>query len=469
MNLTYTDRMPISITFLGAAGTVTGSKYLVDTGKHRILVDSGIFQGESDWKNKNWEQPPFEMSSITAVLLTHAHIDHTGMLPRYFKLGLKCPVFATETTTKLSALLLRDSAHLQVEEANYRKKPGRSSHSNPQPLYEPQDAENAIEAMVPVRFGESVKIADDISARWVRAGHILGAASIELTLGDKQICFSGDIGRYGVPILRDPEPAKCGDLLLIESTYANREHEDKDPKVKLADVISHTAARRGVVVIPSFAVGRCQQLLFDIRILKAERKIPDIPVIVDSPMASDVTELYLKSTFEYDQESMDLVRSGRHPFSFSKLGFTQSRDDSIRLNAIDEPMVIISASGMLTGGRILHHLRNRVASPKNTVLFVGHQPAGGKGAYMMQGHPTVRLFGEEIPMRAEIASISSLSAHGDHSDLRKWLDNCVASSNKPGQIAVVHGEAEVSVEFAKQLSNEVAPARAPRYLDKWTV
>ena len=461
--------MSVTITFLGAAGTVTGSKYLVEDGKSRVLVDAGLFQGESEWKEKNWQQPAFDASKINAVLLTHAHIDHTGMLPRFFRLGLACPVYATDATVKLSSILLRDSAHLQAEEAKYRQKPGRSSHQNPQPLYEPQDAENAISSMRSVQFNTVVQITENITARWVRAGHILGAGSIELTVGDKLISFSGDIGRYGVPILKDPEPVRCADLLLIESTYANREHEDKDPQIKLGEIISRTAQRRGVVLIPSFAVGRCQQLLFDIRALKADNKIPNIPVIVDSPMAADVTELYLASSAEYDEQSIQLLRSGKHPFSFAKLGFTQSRDDSIKLNSIDEPMVIISASGMLTGGRILHHLKNRVAAAKNTVLFVGYQPVGGKGWYMQQNHPTVRLFGEEIPMRAEVSSISGLSAHGDHSDLRHWLDNCVEISNKPKQIAVVHGEPDVAKAFAKELTDTVAPTRAATYLDTWTV
>ena len=467
--MAYIEQMSVTITFLGAAGTVTGSKYLVEGGGRRILIDAGIFQGDSQWKVKNWEAPPFQLSKVDAVLLTHAHIDHTGMLPRYFKLGLKAPVFCTESTAKLAALLLRDSAHLQVEEAKYRQKPGRSSHPNPQPLYEPMDADAAIAAFSPVPFGTEIAVCDGVTARWIRAGHILGAASIELNIGGKRIAFSGDIGRYGVPILRDPEPIRCGDLLLIESTYGNREHEERDPLASLGEIITRTAKRRGVVVIPSFAVGRCQQLLFDIRELKAHGSIPDIPVIVDSPMAADVTELYLRSAAEYDEETLQLTKAGRSPFSFPKLGFTQSREDSIKLNSIDEPMIIISASGMLTGGRVLHHLRNRVSSPNNTVLFVGHQPVGGKGWYMQQGHPTVRLFGEEVPLRAELATISSLSAHGDHSDLRRWLTNCTSSSNLPARIAVVHGEPAVASEFAAELSKEVAPAKNPGYLESWRV
>lgn len=443
--------MTVSVTFLGAAGTVTGSKYLVRGKKHSILIDAGMFQGSREWRERNWHDPEYSLSKINAVLLTHAHIDHTGILPRYFARGLKAPVFATPSTVALTTLLLKDSGYLQEQEARYRADRGKSRHNPPLPLYTGKDAEYTSTFLKAVPFGKRVTIAEGVFATWHRMGHILGAASITLEIDGKTITFSGDIGRYNIPILVNPEPVRFGDLLLIESTYGDRLHEDSDPKTKLAKIINRTIKRSGVVVIPSFAVGRAQLLLFYLRELKESGAIPDIPIIIDSPMAEDATHIYKNHPGDYDEESLGLLKDGRHPFTMPSLGFVQSTEESIKLNRIDKPMVIISASGMLSGGRILHHLKHRISDPRNTILFVGFQPPGGRGAWIKSGANSVRLFSEEYIIRAEIDELTGLSAHGDQSEMLRW---CRESDGTPGQVKVVHGEPDSAATFKEKLIEE---------------
>jgi metallo-beta-lactamase family protein len=444
--------MGVSITFLGAAGTVTGSKYLVTCNNYKLLVDCGMFQGERVWRERNWSPPPFDVSEIDAVLLTHAHVDHVGMLPRYWKMGLRAPVFCSQATAELTRLILLDSAKLQEEEASFRQKYGRSRHSPPLPLYTEEDAIGALQLLKPIAVSTDVPIIQGVSARWALMGHILGACSIQLTAGEKRIVFSGDIGRYGVPILVDPTPVPMGDLLLIESTYGDRRHSFDDPSEPLAEIISKTAARDGMVIIPSFAVGRTQTLLYYLRELKAAKKIPDIPVIIDSPMANDATAVYQRHKDEYDASSAALLKAGTQPFTVPKMYFIQDREESKKLNHIQEAMILISASGMLSGGRILHHLRHRVANEQNTVLFVGFQPPGSRGDWLKRGNDTIRLLGEDVPVRAEIAEISGLSAHADKDELVRWCKSC---SGTPGRVAVVHGEPESAQSFSATLQKEL--------------
>lgn len=441
----------VKIKFLGAAGTVTGSKYLIHGAGATILVDAGMFQGARNWRERNWEPPACALDKIDAVLLTHAHIDHTGILPRYYAQGLRCPVFATAATTALSKLMLPDSAHLQEEEAEYRRKSNRSRHSPPLPLYTEEDARQVLQLFKDVPFHSRVQVAQGVYATWSHAGHILGAASIKLEYGAKVINFSGDIGRYHVPILKDPEPTEFGDLLLIESTYGDTEHDPEDPKTGLGNIISKTVKRGGIVVIPAFSVGRTQTILYYLRELKSSGVIPDIPVIIDSPMATDATALYRDHTGDYDEGALHILSQGTNPFTCSKLLFTKDRKESIALNSITDPMVLISASGMLSGGRILHHLRNRISSPLNTVLFVGYQPPGSRGAWIQSGAATLRLFGEEVPIRAEIAEMSNLSAHADRNELIRW---CKESRGTPKRVAIVHGEPDVAQFFKTTLQQE---------------
>ncbi len=459
--------MGVSITFLGAAGTVTGSKYLIRGANSQILVDAGMFQGDRNWREKNWNNPPIILSEVDATLITHAHIDHIGILPRYVRDGLQSPVFSTRSTSALSGILLPDSAKLQEEEVEFRREKGRSRHSPPLPLYTVSDAHKALGLFQDVNFNSRVEVCDGVFATWYRAGHILGAASILLEIDGKRISFSGDIGRYGVPVLRDPETPPFYDALLIESTYGDRLHEEEDPEEKLSAIINETVKRKGVVLIPSFAVGRCQQILFHLRKLKAKGKIPDIPVVIDSPMADDATAIYGAAVGEYDDEALGIVKRGAHPFSFSKLYFIRDRSESIKLNSIDQPMVIIAASGMLSGGRILHHLKHRISDPSNTVIFVGFQPPGGRGAWILSGAPGLRLFGQEVPIRAQIREISAFSAHGDRGDLLRWCRNAPSANSKPGSCFVVHGEPASAKNFSTTLQRELGwNVSVPNYLEE---
>lgn len=444
--------MSVTVKFLGAAGTVTGSQYLVSDGTRSILVDCGTFQGERSWREKNWQAPPFNPGEISAVLITHAHIDHIGMLPRLYRLGLRAPVYCSAATADLAKLLLLDSGSLQEEEASFRAKHQRSRHHPPLPLYTRQDVLEALNLIRPIEINNSITVADGITATWSLMGHILGACSIALELGGKRLVFSGDVGRYGEPLLVDPVPVQLGDLLLIESTYGDRDHPHVDPREALADVVNNAAKRGGMVLIPSFAVGRTQTLLYYLRELKQSRRIPDIPVIVDSPMASDATEIYRQHRNEFDSAAHDLMSKGFLPFALSKLYFTRSRDESIALNSIDAPMILLSASGMLTGGRVLHHLKHRVEDPRNTVLFVGFQPPGSRGDWMKRGNQTMTVLGEEVAVRAEVREISGLSAHADRSELLRWVRSC---SGRPGRVAVVHGEPESAQHFAEALREEL--------------
>lgn len=453
----------VKITFLGASGTVTGSKYLIEGKSSRILVDCGLFQGSREWNERNWHSPETDLSQVNALLLTHAHVDHIGILPRYHNLGLRCPVYCTRATQMLSELILLDSAHLQEEEAEYRAARGKSRHHPPLPLYTTPDAESALKLFRTVPNDKRVEVLPGVYAEWKRMGHIIGACSIRLEIDGKIINFSGDIGRYHVPILRDPEPVALGDLLLIESTYGDRLHGDEAPTDTLARVIHEAAKKGGMVLIPSFAVGRTQTLLYYVRELKAARRIPDIPVIIDSPMAADATTIYQQNPADYDEPTLGIVRQGQQPFSCSKLRFIQSREESIALNRIDQPMVLISASGMMTGGRILHHLRHRVTDPRNTILFVGFQPPGSRGAWIKTKPQTVRVFGEELPMRMQVEELSSLSAHADRGELLRWCRSC---DGKPGRVAVVHGEPGPATSFRDALISELHwKAFVPRYLE----
>lgn len=464
--------MTILITFWGASGTVTGSKYLleIDEGSVRakILIDAGIFQGDRLWKEKNWDTYDSTLlQSIDACILTHAHIDHTGFLPRLVKMGLRCPVYSSPATAKLSTLLLLDSAHLQEEEAAFRSRKGNSRHSPVLPLYTNEDAQKAIGLFKTLATHRKHQILPNIFVEFRAMGHILGACSLTLDIGGRRINFSGDIGRYGVPILKDPEAVEFGDLLLIESTYADTEKHKPAPEYEFERVVHETVDRKGVLVIPSFAVGRTQSLLYSIRELKLAGKIPDIPVIVDSPMAKDVTDIYSEHPDECDADLIGVIKSGQRPFACSKLEFTKQVEQSKALNSRRGPMIIISASGMATGGRILHHLQQRLPHTENTILFVGYQPPGGRGDLLKQGREWISIFHDHVPVRAQIRSIDGLSAHADRSELLRWYKS---SAGTPGKIAVVHGEAESARHFAELLTQSFGvKAFPPSYRETWEV
>lgn len=445
--------MTTTIRFLGASGTVTGSKYLVKTPASELLIDLGLFQGSRDWREKNWNKPPIELSTIDAVLLTHAHIDHTGLIPRYYREGLRCPIYASRPTEDLCRLLLPDSGRLQEEEASYRSKYDRSRHHPPLPLYTEEDARNCLELLRAVEMSKPMDIPNtDCKARWDVAGHILGAATLTLETPDGSITFSGDLGRYNDPVILPPTQIKFGKLLLVESTYGDRFHDDADVEEELGNVVRETSERGGVLVIPSFAVGRTQSLLYFLRRLKESGRITDLPIIIDSPMATDATEIYLRHQELLGPGVLADLAKGIRPFSPSKLAFTRDREQSKFINKQEGPFIVISASGMLTGGRILHHLMHRLGDPKNTILFVGFQPPGSKGDLLQSGIKSLRLMKEEIPVRAQVRTIGGLSAHGDQRDLLRW---CSSGDGRPDRVMVLHGEPGAAKVFSEKLSKDL--------------
>jgi metallo-beta-lactamase family protein len=460
--------MNVRVKFLGGAQTVTGSKYLLETDDFRILVDCGLFQGLKPLRQLNWEEFPVDPSTIDAVIITHAHIDHTGYLPKLVREGFAGPVYCTAATADLMELLLLDSAKLQEEEAEWAEEKGYSKHQPPKPLYTTPDAEKALGFLTAVAFDETISITEKIALTYHHAGHILGAASVMLTLhGDtqsKQIYFSGDLGRNDDPILFPPDPRKSCDILFVESTYGDRENEPGNVEEKFAAVINEAVQRKGCVLIPAFAVGRTQSLLFYLEKLISENKIPSIPVYIDSPMAISATRLYKQHASDHklgelDEEEYSFCR-------FPQLHYYQAQAASIRLNDIRQNAIIISASGMCTGGRILHHLYNRLKREHDTLLFVGYQAEGTRGRDILEGSETVKIFGVDVPVKCQIREIAGLSAHADLSELTGWLDS---NPHKPKMTFLVHGEKQVSETFKQKLERELnwLNVHVPAYMESF--
>jgi metallo-beta-lactamase family protein len=430
------------ITFLGAAGTVTGSKYLIEAGGKRLLVDCGLFQGPKDLQQRNWNNLPIDPASIDWVLLTHAHIDHTGYIPRLMQNGFRGPIYSNAATRELCQLLLLDSAHLQEEDAQYAAKKNYSSHHPPLPLYTVAQAQTSLAQFREIPRADFFSISPEFSVLPHDAGHILGSSWLELTItenGKKTLLvFSGDLGRYDQPILKDPEPPTRADFLLCESTYGDRDHPAGSVAEKLADVINRVAKRGGAVVIPSFAVGRTQTLMYYLRQLDSQQKIPRLPVYVDSPMAISVTGIYASHHEDHDADFTNMEQQGNEdPLNLLEVHMTRSVEDSKKINDVVSPCIILSASGMATGGRILHHLDRRLPDSRNAVLLVGFQAEGTNGRALQGGAQYLRLFGKEVPVRAEIVTLDQLSAHAGRSELLRWLSGFNAP---PGQTFMVHGE-----------------------------
>lgn len=422
----------MELTFLGATGTVTGSKYLLKSGDKQILIDCGLFQGLKQLRLRNWAKLPVNPARIDAVVLTHAHIDHSGYLPVLVKNGFAGKVYCSEGTADLCKIMLPDSAHLQEEEAEYANRRGFSKHHPALPLYNQEDAENALKLFVPVSFEQDVDLGDGLTLRLSPNGHILGSAFVRIHDKKTSVLFSGDVGRPNDILMRPPVRIKQADYLLIESTYGNRLHEHDDPKVKLAAIINKTVKRKGVVVIPVFAVGRAQELLYYIHQLKASGAIADdIPVYLNSPMAVDATEIFNL----YHGEHRLSEEQCRALFSTARV--VNSIEQSKALNEAKGPMIILSASGMASGGRVVHHLKAFVSNANNTILFVGFQAAGTRGAAMLDGAESIKIHGEYIPVRAHVERISNLSAHADYSETLDWLAGFEAP---PKKTFIVHGE-----------------------------
>lgn len=437
----------VKVTVLGAAGTVTGSKYLVETDKCRFLVDCGLFQGKKEWRLRNWAPPPFDVSKIDAVFLTHAHIDHTGYAPLIVKHGYRGPIYATSPTVELTKLLLKDSAFLQEEEARYANKHNTSKHHPAEPLYTVEDAKRTNSLLRPLSSAElpGVRVSS------ATTGHILGSVSLSFELEGKRISFSGDIGRFDQPILCDPQGIDFGDLLFCESTYGSRLHDPEDIKAQLKRVIAEVVSLRGPLLIPAFAVGRTQHLLYILGEMEREGAIPELSVFVDSPMAEQATALYQRFIEDYDEKSLELLRNGITPIRTARTRFCQSREQSKALNELQGPRIIISASGMVTGGRILHHLTRWLGDERATVLFVGYQGEGTRGRIIQSGAKEIKIFGKMVPIRAQIKTISGLSAHADVGELSRWLGCC---SGRPGNVIVTHGEPESAQAFAAMLQQD---------------
>jgi metallo-beta-lactamase family protein len=444
----------IRLSFLGAAGTVTGSRYLVEAHDTRILIDAGLFQGMKQLRLRNWAEFLLPPARIDAAILTHAHVDHSGFLPRLVRQGFAGPAFVTPPTRPLLRVVLPDAAHLQEEEARYANKVGSSKHDPALPLFTVTDANQAMEIVRPIPFGERFTLRPGIEFRFHRQGHILGAAAVELTIkvagGSRTtLYFSGDVGRWAVPILKPPEPYPGSDILIVESTYGDRLHDATDPAEQLADVINETAQRGGLVLVPAFAIDRTQELLYYLRDLAEDDAIPPLPIFLDSPMAREATFAYRSSVLEHDAEMRTLSRQGIDPLAPPNLTVTGRVDESKRLNELHEPAIIISGSGMATGGRVLHHLRHRLPHPENTILFVGYQAEGTRGRRIADGEPEVKIFGEMVPVRARVASITSLSAHADADELTIWA---AEAERAPATVYVTHGEPAASDSLAQRFA-----------------
>ncbi len=447
---------PTRLTFLGAAGTVTGSRHLLETRNRRILVDCGLFQGPKRLREKNWEPFPIDPRSLDAIVLTHAHIDHIGFLPAVVKGGFSGPVICTDATADLAGILLPDTGHLQEEEARWRNKKGRTKHRPAKPLFDERDARAVLPLLQPVPYGSHFEVAPGVRGKFRKMGHILGAASLDLKSSDlgrpRKIVFTGDIGRPSDPLLHPPSQVYNVDYLVMESTYGNRLHGPEDPVREIARVIRETFERKGVLVIPAFAVGRAQTLLYVLRQLEDEGEIPaGIPVYLDSPMAVEALHIHRRHIADLNLTCRKEFLAGERIFKPRNLNLSVSTEDSKRINRIEGSAIIISASGMATGGRIVHHLRERLPVERHTVLFIGYQSEGTRGRSILDGKETVRLFGEDVPVRAKIERIDGFSGHADYQEMLAWL---LGFNRPPERIFLVHGEPDRSHAFAETIRHQ---------------
>lgn len=432
----------MKIGFWGAAGTVTGSRFLLDGSKGRLLIDCGMFQGGKQIRKQNWETFPAEPSSIDSVVLTHAHIDHSGFLPAFVREGFSGPIYCTPATAELLELLLRDSAHLQEEEARYANKRKSSRHVPAKPLFTIQDAEAAIKQLEVRKFGVTFPAAPGFEVSFTRAGHILGAASVRVIENGITLLVSGDLGQDCDLVMRQPDAPPPADYVLIESTYGDRLHSKDDPFTAIGQVVSKTIENGGSVLFPAFAVGRSQVLMHILAELRHQERIPNVPIYLNSPMATDVTDMYLRYASEHNLTDEQCARI------WSGIEFVQTIEQSKELTASTEPKIIISASGMATGGRVLHHLIAMLPHSQNSVVFAGHQVEGTRGFLLINGAKQIRIFGEEVNVFANIVHLEELSAHADRDELISWMKKI---PSKPKKVFVVHGETTASTELQKNL------------------
>jgi metallo-beta-lactamase family protein len=458
------------IQFLGAAGTVTGSKHLINTtydssGKQgfQVLIDCGLFQGQKEWRERNWQDTPVPARGINAVVLTHAHLDHCGWIPRLVKEGFHGPIYATQPTIDLCSVVLPDSGHLQEEDAAFYNKRKASKHHPALPLYTLEEAQDCLLLFKPVVVGQTNQLSPELAFRFVPAAHILGSCMAEVTLQtngrSRRLLFTGDVGRVrdsliapGKIVHSGPQEGETADVLVMESTYGNRQHPDTDPRPELARLIRETAERGGSVIVPAFAVERTQKFLFILKTLMETGQAPRLPVYCDSPMAIKAVEVFLKHSEEYTPRAADLIKKYGSPLEWPGFTFALTAEQSKKINDSHYPSIIVSSSGMVTGGRILHHMAQRLPDPKNLVIFIGFQAPGTRGAIIKSGAPEVKIFGDYVPIRAQIAALEQFSDHADPPEMLEWLRTF---KNKPSTTYLVHGEPAASSQLRDRMKKEL--------------
>jgi len=457
------------LTFLGAAGCVTGSKYLVEAAGKKLLVDCGLFQGTDDLKERNWNPLPVDPKTIDYLVLTHAHLDHTGWLPVLVRDGYNKTIYANPATIELTEILLKDSGHLQEEATQDAQKHKWSKHPQPRALYTSDEVEPVLRLLRPMPRNGGFDVSPEFHIESYDAGHILGSSSLELTIhenGKKTVMvFSGDIGRYDQPILNDPVPpvTKQIDVLLCESTYGDREHEAGEPLQVLGDIVNRVVKRGGSIVIPAFAIGRTQTFMYYLRQLENLQRVPKVPVYVDSPMALNATQLYLKHNEDHDLQFARDEQNGGDPLSVHEFHLTRSVEESKGINNVKTPCIIISASGMVTGGRVLHHLAQRLGDARNCVILGGFQAEGTRGRALQEGAKTLSLYGQMVPVLAEIVEMGQLSAHAGKSELMRWLTGLQVP---PQQVYLTHGEPAAAQSLQQAITEKFRwKAAVARYLD----
>ena len=469
------------IQFLGAAGTVTGSKHLINTGDpsrksgFQVLIDCGLFQGPKDWRERNWKDTPVPAKEIDAVILTHAHLDHCGWIPRLVKGGFRGPIYATPPTIDLCGIILPDSGHLQEEDANFYNKKQKSKHKPALPLYTSDEAQGSLQYFKPVHTGDSVQLSPEVSFRFVPAAHILGSSMAEISLKtngqSRRLLFTGDIGRLrdhnvapGKVIHHGPAEGETADLVVMESTYGNRIHPKEDPLPELAQLISTAGKRGGSVVVPAFAIERTQKFVFILKHLMESGQIPRLPVFCDSPMAIKAVEIFLKHDEEYSDGTREMIRKYGSPLQWPGFTFASTPEESKKINAVITPCIIISSSGMVTGGRVLHHLAQRLPEPKNLALFIGFQAPGTRGFAIKNKAEEVKIFGDYVPIRAQIAALEQFSDHADPPELLQWLRTF---RNQPATTYLVHGEPDASGQLRDFMARELGwKVEVAQYLEK---
>ena len=470
------------IQFLGAAGTVTGSKHLINTSANlsstsglQVLVDCGLFQGQKEWRERNWRGLPVPAKEIDAVILTHAHLDHCGWIPRLVKAGFRGPIYATPPTIDLCGIILPDSGHLQEEDAAFYNKTNKSKHSPALPLYTLEEAQDSLRNFKPVNVEHTVQVSPELSFRFVRAAHILGSCMAEITLQTagqtRRLLFTGDIGRVrnqtiapGKVVHSGPMEGETADLLVMESTYGNRLHPKQDPLPELAALITAAAKRGGSVVVPAFAIERTQKFLFLLKHLMESGQMPRLPVFCDSPMAIKAVQIFLKHTEEYSDDTRNLIQQHGSPLNWPGFTFASTPEESKKINQVASPSIIISSSGMVTGGRIMHHLAQRLPDPRNLILFIGFQAPGTRGFTIKSQAPEVKLFGDSVPIRAQVAALEQFSDHADPPELLEWLHTF---RNQPGVTYLVHGEPDASGQLRDVMKKDLGwNVQVAQYLEK---